>query len=250
MEKGADAAAPPFFPPGRLELATAASAGFGLSRAEMRKLQERRVARLSFRLAHQLQSWVDGTEQQRQLFREAAATEAAALAEVSFGAAMLHTIGYVYVNKAEQFLGNPLCIVKVEDLFSPVPVTSVWAALEQKIHVWGTQLELGWAGLQAVLAAKAVAEAEAEESEQESGVHKAEVMKKVADLLPSFVEALWRHTVLDIETTTRHVCSKARAPALRQRSGASLRLPQTPATASWRTKPLQRLDLPRAGAVG
>lgn len=205
---------------GRLELATAASAGFGLSRAEMRKLQERRVARLSLRLAHQLQSWVDGTEQQRQLFREAAATEASALAEVSFGAAMLHTIGcalfspcwmlcpshhqhatarththtsqrqpdrpffrfllrsYVYVNKAEQFLGNPLCVVKVEDLFSPVPVTSVWATLEQKIHVWGTQLELGWAGLQAVLAAKAVAEAEAEESEQESGVHKAEVMKK------------------------------------------------------------------------
>lgn len=51
---------------GRLELATAASAGFGLSRAEMRKLQERRVARLSQRLAHQLRSWVDGTEQQRQ----------------------------------------------------------------------------------------------------------------------------------------------------------------------------------------
>ena len=43
---------------GRLELATAAAAGFGLSRAEMRTLQRRRVARLAQRLAAQLAGWV------------------------------------------------------------------------------------------------------------------------------------------------------------------------------------------------
>ena len=44
----------------------------------------------------------------RSALAEAARIEAAALAEVSFGGPMLHAIGYVYVNKADQFLGNPL----------------------------------------------------------------------------------------------------------------------------------------------
>ncbi len=47
---------------GRLELATAAAAGFGLSRAEMRILQKRRVARLAQRLAAQLAGWVDAKD--------------------------------------------------------------------------------------------------------------------------------------------------------------------------------------------
>jgi DnaJ-class molecular chaperone len=47
---------------GRLELATAAAAGFGLSRAEMRTLQKRRVARLAQRLAAQLAGWVDAKD--------------------------------------------------------------------------------------------------------------------------------------------------------------------------------------------
>ena len=109
---------------------------------------------------------------------------------MSFGAPMLHAIGYVYTNKAEQFSGSPLCYVSVEDICSPTPVVSSWAALEQKMHVVGTQIELGWAGLQAFLAAKAVAEAEQEEANMaDAGAHKAEVMKMVADLLPNFVEA-------------------------------------------------------------
>lgn len=120
---------------GRLELATAAAAGFGLSRAEMRTLQRRRVSRLAQRLAAQLAGWVDAKDDAQRrdqrpiprcpkgatrsrslppflLFRsalaEAARIEASALAEVSFGGPMLHAIGYVYVNKADQFLGNPL----------------------------------------------------------------------------------------------------------------------------------------------
>ena len=44
----------------------------------------------------------------RSALAEAARIEATALAEVSFGGPMLHAIGYVYVNKADQFLGNPL----------------------------------------------------------------------------------------------------------------------------------------------
>jgi DnaJ-class molecular chaperone len=47
---------------GRLELATAAAAGFGLSRAEMRTLQRRRVSRLAQRLAAQLSGWVDAKD--------------------------------------------------------------------------------------------------------------------------------------------------------------------------------------------
>ena len=47
---------------GRLELATAAAAGFGLSRVEMRTLQRRRVSRLAQRLAAQLSGWVDAKD--------------------------------------------------------------------------------------------------------------------------------------------------------------------------------------------
>ena len=89
----------------------------------------------------------------------------------------------------------------------------MWAAAEQKLHVLGTQCELGWAGVQAFLAAKAVADAEAaaEEEREASGEpprDKADAMAKVSDLLPNFVEALWRHTVLDIEATSRQVAAK------------------------------------------
>ncbi len=92
---------------------------------------------------------------------------------------------------------------------SPAPYTSMWAAAEQKLHVLGTHMELGWAGVQAFMAAKAVADAEAAAEEERDGDGaKADVMAKVGDLLPNFVEALWRHTVLDIETTTRHVAAK------------------------------------------
>jgi hypothetical protein len=140
---------------------------------------------------------------------EAARIEATALADVSFGAPMLHAIGYVYQNKAEQFLGNPLVCGSLADVVSPAPYTSLWAAAEQKLHVLGTHAELGWAGVQAFLAAKAVADAEAAaEAERDGEGAKADVMAKVGDLLPNFVEALWRHTVLDIETTTRHVAAK------------------------------------------
>jgi hypothetical protein len=85
----------------------------------------------------------------------------------------------------------------------------MWAAAEQKLHVLGTHMELGWAGVQAFMAAKAVADTEAAEEEaRDADGSKADVMAKVGDLLPNFVEALWRHTVLDIETTTRHVAAK------------------------------------------
>ena len=100
-----------------------------------------------------------------------------------------------------------------QDVVSPAPYSSMWAAAEQKLHVIGTHCELGWAGVQAFLAAKAVADAEAaaEEEREAAGEpprDKADVMAKVSDLLPNFVEALWRHTVLDIEATSRQVASK------------------------------------------
>ena len=194
---------------GRLELATAAAAGFALSRTEMRLLQKRRVARLAQRLKNLLDGWVDARDDaQRQAMGAAASLEAAALAEVSFGPEMLHALGYVYQNKALQFLGNPLLCGSLTDVVSAAPATSMWAAAEQKFHVIGTQLQLGWAGVSALLAAKAVADAESGSLGGGLSAQGPEVMAKVSELLPSFVAALWRHTVLDIESTTRQVCAK------------------------------------------
>ena len=194
---------------GRLELATAAAAGFALSRTEMRLLQKRRVARLAQRLKNLLDGWVDARDEaQRQAMGQAASLEAAALAEVSFGPEMLHALGYVYQNKALQFLGNPLLCGSLSDVVSAAPASSLWAAAEQKFHVIGTQLQLGWAGVSALLAAKAVADAESGGLGGGLNAQGPEVMAKVSELLPSFVAALWRHTVLDIESTTRQVCAK------------------------------------------
>jgi hypothetical protein len=197
---------------GRLELATAAAAGFGLSRAEMRLLQKRRVSRLALRLGALLDGWARcRDEAEREALREAARLEAQVLSEVSFGAAMLHALGYVYTSKAEQFLGNPLLCSSLLSFATPAPYTSLWAACEQKLHVLGSHLQLGWAGVSAFLAAKAVADAEAAQEDGAAGARgvQPETMAKVAqELLPSFVEALWKHTLLDIEHTTRQVASK------------------------------------------
>ncbi len=57
---------------GRLELATAAAAGFGLSRAEMRLLQKRRIARLAQRLSNLLEGWVDAKDETQRRVRTCA----------------------------------------------------------------------------------------------------------------------------------------------------------------------------------
>ena len=54
------------------------------------------MARLAQRLSTQLTCWVEGNLAQRTSFLAAAAIEAQALADVSFGAPMLHTLGRAF----------------------------------------------------------------------------------------------------------------------------------------------------------
>lgn len=73
--------------------------------ATLTRIQAERVEELASQLTELIQPWVDGYHD---TFRAWADAEAARLVEVNFGAAMLHTIGYVYAHTASMALNGRL----------------------------------------------------------------------------------------------------------------------------------------------
>jgi hypothetical protein len=74
-----------------------------LSVADARKLQERRVTRLAFSLAHRVQAW---TEEDFDLCKVQWKTEAEALVSASYGWELIQALGMAYEVAAVQFLGS------------------------------------------------------------------------------------------------------------------------------------------------
>lgn len=73
--------------------------------ATLTQIQAERVEDLANQLTELIQPWVDGNHD---TFRAWADAEASRLVEVNFGAAMLHTIGYVYAHTASMALNGRL----------------------------------------------------------------------------------------------------------------------------------------------
>lgn len=73
--------------------------------ATLTKIQTERVEALATQLTELIQPWVDGDHD---AFRTWADAEASRLVDVNFGAAMLHTIGYVYSHTAAMALDGRL----------------------------------------------------------------------------------------------------------------------------------------------
>lgn len=88
---------------GRLDLATMAMAGVELSKVERRELQERREGRIAINLADMLAPFINDDAA---TFDRACAATAEDLAKASFGSTMLHSIGFMLVNAAEQWMGD------------------------------------------------------------------------------------------------------------------------------------------------
>uniref|UniRef100_A0A7S1IRL5 J domain-containing protein n=2 Tax=Eutreptiella gymnastica TaxID=73025 RepID=A0A7S1IRL5_9EUGL len=193
---------------GRLNLAMLTSSGVDLEEKEAALLQERRETRLAVQLATLLQAYTDG---EREQFSKAMAATAQELAEVSFGEDMLHTIGYIYANQAEQALGH---------------FGAKWEArghaLKTKFAVAGSAWKMyrkyratTKANKSEEAAASKAAGAEGEEGEQDEEAKAKEQQEKQEkqrtqelEMLPLFLETMWSVTLIDIENTVKAVCDK------------------------------------------
>lgn len=198
-------------------------------------MQRRRVSRLAVRLAALLSGWVScESDAQKAAVRASLASEVAALSSVSFGVEMLHAVGWCYVNAAQQFGGSPLASPGWGGAFSPAPAMGLVAAAEHSAHSLAAQFKLGCAGVEAVMAVRALAAsaddiqtaasaaasaapfgsggaaaASAQRAAAAAAANNPAVAAAMGAALPSFLAALWAHTAMDIDSTVHAAAAKA-----------------------------------------
>jgi len=223
---------------GELALAAAAKAGKDLSAAKMRELQVQREHSLAINLAALVRRYVEGDEQG---FQDSMTAEATSLADSSYGAKILATIGRVYVSQARIAMGgffdSRLAALKskgrtIKSHFGAAGLAlKVYQAhsqmqkmseAEEKAKLEGGNGE-GEGGVLimegGVAAATAVSSNEGDEASTcRNGYGEASqplpssidyAAQRVAleeKALPLMLEAMWAANVLDIEATLRHVC--------------------------------------------
>jgi hypothetical protein len=201
---------------GRLGLATMAMAGVDLSKSDTAALQARREGRIAVRLAEMLAPFVAGDVDG---FTKTTKLLAADLSKASFGSTMLHSIGFMYINAAEQWLGD---IVNVGGGGSPGDVfvnalEGVGAKFRQKRQQMAAQasaLGAAWKVYQEFRKAGdecgdgADGAAPGRTAEQAQAAVRARMAAAQEAILPHVIEALWNASILDIQTTIRHAVSK------------------------------------------
>jgi hypothetical protein len=200
---------------GRLGLATMAMAGVDLTKSEAAALQARREGRIAVHLAELLAPFVAGDVDG---FEKACKAMAQDLSKASFGSTMLHSIGFMYINAAEQWLGD---LMNVAGGANPVDVLSnalegVGAKFRQKRQqmaaqasalgaAWKVYQEFRKAGDEIGDSAEGGATRTAEEAQAAVRARMAAAQEAI---LPHVIEALWNASILDIQTTIRHAVSK------------------------------------------
>jgi len=142
------------------------------------KQRQREVAAAA-KLAARLQPYVDGTVT-LEAFETEARTQAKELAETAFGELLTHTIGGIYVYKAAAALKLNLA-----------------ANLKQKSHTFGTNTK----ALSSMLKMYKV-------SREAQGMGEEAQAKAMHAQMGTFLEGAWYVSVVDVETTLRHVCKK------------------------------------------
>ena len=215
---------------GELILAAAARAGPDLKADGLRQLQVAREARLATLLTALLRRYVEGDETG---FRQSMQAEAAELAKVSYGEAMLRAIGKAYETQASIELGGVF-----EGSFMALKaqgrnIKSQFRAGSLAIKVMQARHEIGKLEMDAQRAQRAAEEMRRMEANgasmpvdiegavgDESVVFapdaaaltaaataaEAERVKAEEASLPLMLDAMWAANVLDIESTLKHVC--------------------------------------------
>lgn len=112
------------------------------------RMQIQREVRCALNLAALLQRFLDGDEA---AFRHALGEEVALLVAAAFGQELLHAIGWVYKNKAEQWLG-------FHD-GSALSLEARSARLDQRLHTAANYLDTAGHLFDTLTAIKSVAEA-------------------------------------------------------------------------------------------
>ncbi len=197
---------------GRLGLATMAMAGVDLSKSEAAALQARREGRIAVKLAEMLAPYVAGDIE---AFRAASKRLAADLAKASFGSTMLHSIGFMYVNASEQWLGD---FVNVAGGGSPVDViANAWEGVgakfrqkRQQMAAQASALGAAWKVYQEFRKAgdELGDDGTTRSAEEAQAAVRARMAAAQEAILPHVIEALWNASILDIQSTIRHAVSK------------------------------------------
>jgi curved DNA-binding protein CbpA len=126
---------------GELQVAMMMGGGMESYNPELVKFKQRkREVQCALSLVERIEPFVSGSEN-RQNFEERVKRDAAELAETSFGATLLHTIGYVYEHQSVQ-QGSGM--------------SGVMAGMRQTGHSGATKLRLAKSMAQSVLAARKI----------------------------------------------------------------------------------------------
>ena len=140
---------------------------------------------------------------------------AADLSKASFGSTMLHSIGFMLINAAEQWLGDLVNVGtggSASEQFGNA-MDGVGAKFRQKRQQMGAQfsaLGAAWKVYQEFRKAgddsgDAAAGRTAEEAQEAVRTRMAAAQEAI---LPHVIEALWNASILDIQRTVRHAVSK------------------------------------------
>ncbi|GBG65210.1 hypothetical protein CBR_g50001 [Chara braunii] len=165
------------------ELTAAVAADGTLSEEQLKEFQVAREKGLAELLKARLQPWVDGDKQK---FIEEAQAEMAGLLIEPFGIEILQCVGYVYQHKANMLLGLHHSHLKLPGHI---------ASLRQQGHTFLRRVRAQ------VAVAKAAEFTERYERERQS----ANNSSLNEEGFPLFINSLWAVSVLDIESTLRHV---------------------------------------------
>jgi hypothetical protein len=160
---------------------------------EKSRLRRQRVFDLALHLKERLQHYeVLGPTK----FQQQARAEAMSLANESFGRQLLDALGYIYTQKAKQFLGSS----------SFFGIVGLLHSAHEQVHLVREKVSLVSVAIELDKTAKEIEREELAErdgqmvDEQRKAARKQEAGERV-------MEALWRFNKLDVEYVLREVCT-------------------------------------------
>jgi len=141
--------------------------------------QKLREVTCATKLAARLQPYVDSAITLED-FESEVRSQAAELSSTPFGELLSHTIGYIYTYKASAALG-----------------LNLGGALRDQGHAWGSNTN----ALRAMVRMYKI-------SREVHGLEVEAQMKMMEQSMTTFLEGAWYVSVVDVESTLRHVCKK------------------------------------------